>query len=406
MILFWISDANNVYTFGYRLPSKSYAIFHFHHHPRSKEANGIRNTRQIKHRVNPNKSRGPKEKGVVYVKSNKPVTTTQPPKEIMKKHKRPVSIHANKPLVSYEAVPPRKYQYGVTSFRPPIGTGTKTLTSNKQPPKQQGLPWPPPRRPQRGTTNLPLPPTQKPSMVPFVASDAMNSTMTTSSRPPRPSPPKRSPPPFTTTKPTPPLTWSLKRPPRPQIRPHNQPKPQPQAKPPTSYIAPFKSHYVIKNNHGNHEQEEEEEDSFEALAKCSPNLQLKSAFPKCDLCDRGHGVIGVEAMTSFGRCLIDYYPHTKGLTSKVTNAEKVVSFDDDNQCTVFVKDFFSLCAGLIPSCSLLLGDEDKAVPVLGCLFAKYPDLMVPLISLNSKKIPFPPPRMQSQRRHSVFRSVP
>ena len=45
----------------------------------------------------------------------------------------------------------------------------------------------------------------------------------------------------------------------------------------------------------------------------------------------------------------------------------------------FVHVFFSKCRAFIPSCSRVELDDNVAIPVLGCLFSRYPDLMTPII---------------------------
>jgi hypothetical protein len=128
---------------------------------------------------------------------------------------------------------------------------------------------------------------------------------------------------------------------------------------------------------------------------CKINTQLKATFPQCyqnslEQC-RGrrpssNHLADPDLISSFGRCLVKYYPQTRDLTtatvSKVSSANRIVDFEDDRQCTDFVRGFFSRCHRLIPSCRQLQGDEDLAVLVLGCLFANYSELMLPLF--NSK----------------------
>ena len=133
--------------------------------------------------------------------------------------------------------------------------------------------------------------------------------------------------------------------------------------------------------------------SAEKLCPKSAELHLLvEAFPECASALSGCADVNSMAVLSgYGRCLVTKYsnvvekislPEISSSSSSSKKAEKRVRFSSDAECTRFVRVFFPDCAPLIPSCREVktLRRKESALPVLGCLFTRYPDLMIPLIS--------------------------
>ena len=59
--------------------------------------------------------------------------------------------------------------------------------------------------------------------------------------------------------------------------------------------------------------------------------------------------------------------------------------EDDRICTDFVREFFARCRNYITSCQELKSDKIKALPVLGCLFSHYAELMLPLFNAKLRE---------------------
>jgi len=119
---------------------------------------------------------------------------------------------------------------------------------------------------------------------------------------------------------------------------------------------------------------------------------LDSVFPLCQT----H--LHACQMKDFGQCLLDYYPQTRDLTSstmsRVTSANSFGAsginparslHEDDRICTDFVREFFARCRNYITSCQELKSDKIKALPVLGCLFSHYAELMLPLFNAKLRE---------------------
>ena len=60
-------------------------------------------------------------------------------------------------------------------------------------------------------------------------------------------------------------------------------------------------------------------------------------------------------------------------------------YEDDRICTDFVREFFAQCRNYITSCQELKSDKIKALPVLGCLFSHYAELMLPLFNAKLRE---------------------
>ena len=60
-------------------------------------------------------------------------------------------------------------------------------------------------------------------------------------------------------------------------------------------------------------------------------------------------------------------------------------YEDDRICTDFVREFFTQCRNYITSCQELKSDKIKALPVLGCLFSQYAELMLPLFNARLRE---------------------
>ena len=135
--------------------------------------------------------------------------------------------------------------------------------------------------------------------------------------------------------------------------------------------------------------------------------KLKTEFNKCGylmpVCNKNSETKkGAMSLSLFGKCLIENYPHVRNISQhqeqqqhkiptsyhrggeekeEVTeDYDNQIGFESDEDCTDFVHIFFKHCRVHIPSCSLVRLNQDKALPVLGCLFVRYPDLMAPLLS--------------------------
>ena len=113
---------------------------------------------------------------------------------------------------------------------------------------------------------------------------------------------------------------------------------------------------------------------------------LERHFPECQehVCD---GIDAdksgdTEAARRLGRCLVERYPgDTASISPLGPGGIGALDFESDEECTEFVHLFFSECQSLVPSCTKVLeGGQVKAVPVLGCLFGRYPELMIPLLA--------------------------
>ena len=59
--------------------------------------------------------------------------------------------------------------------------------------------------------------------------------------------------------------------------------------------------------------------------------------------------------------------------------------ENDQACTDFVREFFAQCSNYITSCQELKSDKIKALPVLGCLFSHYSELMLPLFNAKLRE---------------------
>ena len=143
-------------------------------------------------------------------------------------------------------------------------------------------------------------------------------------------------------------------------------------------------------------------ESSKSLRKCqsvsTPLIFLQAKFPKCQ--GFAEGCRGIDShdkkkLGAYGACLVEHYPKTRDLPLKTKKTEKrqrlanggkmSYAFDSDKECTEFVHLFFRDCKEYIPSCNAVQKDQSNALPVMGCLFSQYPELMIPLI--GKKKIP-------------------
>ncbi len=121
---------------------------------------------------------------------------------------------------------------------------------------------------------------------------------------------------------------------------------------------------------------------------CIGPVDLSVVFPKCVAGSEN----GIEDYVSFGQCLIRNYPSVRSLGStpglqrrffvkQEDSHEDNETFDDDDEttedrhCTKAVKRIFGQCSQLLSSCKLLRKSEKDAVPMVGCLFMKYPKVM-------------------------------
>ena len=146
-------------------------------------------------------------------------------------------------------------------------------------------------------------------------------------------------------------------------------------------------------------------ESSKSLRKCqsvpTPLIILQAKFPKCQgFAESCHGIDSRDSkkLGAYGFCLVENYPQTRELPLTTNRAEKKLrggsasssskkekspyTFDSDDECTEFVHLFFRDCKEYIPSCNSVQKDPRSALPVMGCLFSQYPELMIPLIGTD------------------------
>lgn len=100
---------------------------------------------------------------------------------------------------------------------------------------------------------------------------------------------------------------------------------------------------------------------------CNWSGNLNAKFPLCS-----DSIFNCD-YDAFGQCLVEKYPQVQDLPQKQHQL-----LPDNSECTDFVREFFPLCASYISTCEEMKDSVAKAKPMLGCLFANYWSLMLPL----------------------------
>jgi len=121
----------------------------------------------------------------------------------------------------------------------------------------------------------------------------------------------------------------------------------------------------------------------ECVTPAEVNL-LSAKFPQCRRdfppdCGQSKGD-PQSGFAALGHCLVDTVPAVSTL-SVVPGADAAEPpYSNDEECTWLVRNIFPRCDDLITSCQALRSN-DRAVPVLGCLFSRYGGTMDALLKV-------------------------